>query len=247
MEWQDWLVDDRATQDTLLAEDDELDHRRELLAERHARAQRSREAHPDRAPPEGKPDHARGSQRLSTASAASGCGRSRCAPSRSCRRRSAAWRRRAPPRLPRRRSQPMSLTRRLSAVRSRLPDQSGPQRVRRGRPWSRAATGRRRSCASAPVHFSRVVELEDDALVGRRDQPAVLLDLGVELARRPAGIAEREHLLPAALRRRRWRAARRPSPSARSPRRSSACSRGRSRPSAGRSRGCSRPVRRHAP
>jgi len=32
MEWQDWLVDDRATQDTLLAEDDELDHRRELLA-----------------------------------------------------------------------------------------------------------------------------------------------------------------------------------------------------------------------
>jgi len=32
MEWQDWLVDDRATQDTLIAEDDELDHRRELLA-----------------------------------------------------------------------------------------------------------------------------------------------------------------------------------------------------------------------
>ncbi len=32
MEWQDWLVDERATQDTLLAEDDELDHRRELLA-----------------------------------------------------------------------------------------------------------------------------------------------------------------------------------------------------------------------
>ena len=32
MEWQDWLVDDRATQDTLVAEDDELDHRRDLLA-----------------------------------------------------------------------------------------------------------------------------------------------------------------------------------------------------------------------
>ena len=32
MEWQDWLVDDRATQDVLLAEDDELDHRRELLS-----------------------------------------------------------------------------------------------------------------------------------------------------------------------------------------------------------------------
>jgi RNA polymerase sigma-32 factor len=32
MEWQDWLVDERATQDTLIAEDDELDHRRELLA-----------------------------------------------------------------------------------------------------------------------------------------------------------------------------------------------------------------------
>ncbi len=32
MEWQDWLVDERATQDTLIAEDDELDHRRDLLA-----------------------------------------------------------------------------------------------------------------------------------------------------------------------------------------------------------------------
>ena len=32
MEWQDWLVDERATQDTLVAEDDELEHRRELLA-----------------------------------------------------------------------------------------------------------------------------------------------------------------------------------------------------------------------
>jgi RNA polymerase sigma-32 factor len=32
MEWQDWLVDERATQDTVLAEDDELDHRRDLLA-----------------------------------------------------------------------------------------------------------------------------------------------------------------------------------------------------------------------
>jgi RNA polymerase sigma-32 factor len=32
MEWQDWLVDERATQDTLIAEDDELEHRRELLA-----------------------------------------------------------------------------------------------------------------------------------------------------------------------------------------------------------------------
>ena len=32
MEWQDWLVDERATQDTLVAEDDELGHRRELLA-----------------------------------------------------------------------------------------------------------------------------------------------------------------------------------------------------------------------
>ena len=31
MEWQDWLVDDRATQDAMLAEDDELDHRREML------------------------------------------------------------------------------------------------------------------------------------------------------------------------------------------------------------------------
>ena len=32
MEWQDWLVDDNPTQDAMLAEDDELDHRRDLLA-----------------------------------------------------------------------------------------------------------------------------------------------------------------------------------------------------------------------
>lgn len=33
MEWQDWLVDDRVTQDVIVAEDDELDHRRDLLAD----------------------------------------------------------------------------------------------------------------------------------------------------------------------------------------------------------------------
>ncbi|MEO1017718.1 MAG: RNA polymerase sigma factor RpoH [Pseudomonadota bacterium] len=30
-EWQDWLVDDRSTQDTVVADEDELDHRRGLL------------------------------------------------------------------------------------------------------------------------------------------------------------------------------------------------------------------------
>ncbi len=32
-EWQDWLVDDRSTQDTLIADEDELDHRRGLLTQ----------------------------------------------------------------------------------------------------------------------------------------------------------------------------------------------------------------------
>ena len=31
-EWQDWLVDDSASQETVLAEEDELDHRRDLMA-----------------------------------------------------------------------------------------------------------------------------------------------------------------------------------------------------------------------
>ena len=59
-EWQDWLVDDSASQETVLAEEDELDHRRELLAAGDARAERAREAHPDRAPAQGGADHARG-------------------------------------------------------------------------------------------------------------------------------------------------------------------------------------------
>ncbi len=53
------------------------------------RPQRARAPHPDRAPPEGRADDARGSVARNTASAASACARSRCAPSRSCRRRSA--------------------------------------------------------------------------------------------------------------------------------------------------------------
>ena len=59
-EWQDWLVDDAPDQEDRLAEGEELDNRRQLLQERHGRAQRARAAHLRGAPPGRGPDHARG-------------------------------------------------------------------------------------------------------------------------------------------------------------------------------------------
>ena len=60
-EWQDWLVDETESQETAIAEREELTGRKALLAGALEDAQRARAAHPDRAAPEGQPDHAGGS------------------------------------------------------------------------------------------------------------------------------------------------------------------------------------------
>ena len=83
-QWQDWLVDESASQETTMVEADEFDHRRSLLhramavlneRERHILTERRLQR---------RADHARGPERAATASRASACARSRCAPSRSC-------------------------------------------------------------------------------------------------------------------------------------------------------------------
>ena len=86
-EWQDWLVDERESQETALGEREELTGAQGAADRRAEDAERARAAHPDRAPAEGQSDHAGGSVAAIRHLAASGCARSRCAPSRSCRRR----------------------------------------------------------------------------------------------------------------------------------------------------------------
>ncbi len=92
-QWQDWLVDDAASQESTVADADEFDHRMSLLhramavlndRERHILSERRLKD---------EPDHARGAEQRSTASRASGSARSRCAPSTSCSGRSRPWRR----------------------------------------------------------------------------------------------------------------------------------------------------------
>ena len=85
-EWQDWLVDDTASQETRLAESEELGQPPAGARRGALRAQRARAPHLRGAPARRRPDHARGARRDS-ASRASACARSRCAPSRRCRRR----------------------------------------------------------------------------------------------------------------------------------------------------------------
>jgi hypothetical protein len=87
-EWQDWLVDDTESQETSIADREELTGRKAVDADRRAEdAERAGARHPGRAPAEGQSDDAGGLVAANTASRASACGRSRCAPSRSCRRR----------------------------------------------------------------------------------------------------------------------------------------------------------------
>ena len=59
-EWQDWLVDETESQETAIADREELTGRKALLSERAEDAERARAAHPDRAAAEGQSDHARG-------------------------------------------------------------------------------------------------------------------------------------------------------------------------------------------
>ena len=48
------------------------------------------------------------------------------------------------------------------------------------------------SLAERALPFAVVVGVEHDVVIGGDREPAIGLDLGIELARRPAGIAERE-------------------------------------------------------
>ena len=62
-EWQDWLVDDGASQESRLAESEEAENRRKALGRGADRAQRPRAPHLRGAPPRRRPDHARGTRR----------------------------------------------------------------------------------------------------------------------------------------------------------------------------------------
>ena len=62
-EWQDWLVDDSASQETRLAESEQSDNRHKALGRGARRAQRSRAAHLRGAPAGRRADHARGARR----------------------------------------------------------------------------------------------------------------------------------------------------------------------------------------
>ncbi len=59
-EWQDWLVDESESQESALAEHEELSGRKALLANALKTLNERETPHPDRAPPQGEPDHARG-------------------------------------------------------------------------------------------------------------------------------------------------------------------------------------------
>ena len=61
-QWQDFLVDSGPLQDELIAEDEETQVRHDLLMAAMESAQRSREAHPDGAPPRRRAEDARGAQ-----------------------------------------------------------------------------------------------------------------------------------------------------------------------------------------
>ena len=59
-EWQDWLADDSESQETVLAESEELDNRRKALSSALGGSQRARAAHFRGAPACRRPDHAGG-------------------------------------------------------------------------------------------------------------------------------------------------------------------------------------------
>ena len=85
-EWQDWLVDESETQETRLAEAEELATAAACCAQAmHVLNERERHILTERR----LKDEPTTLEDLSsnTASAASGCARSRCAPSKSCKRR----------------------------------------------------------------------------------------------------------------------------------------------------------------
>ena len=87
-EWQDWLVDEERQPGNRAGRAGGIGQAPEAAAPGDEGIERSRAPHPDRAAAQGRSDHARGAEPSSTGSRASGCGRSRCGLSTSCRRRS---------------------------------------------------------------------------------------------------------------------------------------------------------------
>ncbi len=124
-EWQDWLVDDSASQETRLAESEEADNRRKALGKALTVLNETSAAFSRRAASPTSRSRSRSSP-TSSASRASACGRSRCAPSRRCRRRSRTasprWKRCTLALLsPRQHDHAAILSRSPSMVKERLP------------------------------------------------------------------------------------------------------------------------------
>ena len=90
-QWQDWLEDEDSDQAESYAEKDEFETRHALLGAGHGRAERPRERRSGQAPPVGRSGDAGRTCRKAMASAASASVRSRCGPSKSCRRGCANW------------------------------------------------------------------------------------------------------------------------------------------------------------
>ena len=86
-EWQDWLVDESASQESVLVDREESDARLGALKSGAARAQSARAAHFRGAPPRRRSGHPRRAVRPNSASRANACAKSRCAHSKRCRRR----------------------------------------------------------------------------------------------------------------------------------------------------------------
>ena len=84
-EWQDWLVDDHDSAETMLDRAGRARKPPRHAVGRACRAQRPRAAHLRGAPPGRRADDAGRAVGASSTSAASACARSRCAPSRRCR------------------------------------------------------------------------------------------------------------------------------------------------------------------
>ena len=94
-EWMDWLPDESVDQETALGNSQEFERRRALLGDAIKDAQRAGEAHLYGAPPRGEPADAGGAVERVRRQPGAHPGKSRCGPSRRCRR---PFRRPLPPR-----------------------------------------------------------------------------------------------------------------------------------------------------
>ena len=163
-QWQDWLVDESASQETSDRRGRRARPPALAAASRDGGAQRARAPHPDRAAAARPADHARGPERQLRHLA-----RAR-APDRGARLREAAARDRSRSRPSRRRTSPPGCRRPRRRVRARRSiDQSGPPgglrrvtAVRRSRRLRRSR-GRQTRCASASMFWPRILRTSGSA------------------------------------------------------------------------------------